>query len=288
MPGCRLLGSIIISVASLAVAQSSNSAPPSSTQTVVATEVSDGVHLARSSGVPDVNSDTSVPSTTGPVPVASANAVSTPQTTSRLSQKEELFEFDRYPRLEVILRFNLNGAGFGPSESVSGGTSIESKHFILEGRATYNNARKTNDGTVNNKKGHIRSLEASAYYRLPNYWFVGSGAGWGQLSTTNYKKEARGISFGGGSDFIAQGAGFRLYADYTPPVFDHVNGSQGVYVEFTDPSPLRQKHWMFVVSTSTQFFHQTIVDPTDPVLTAKEKSRRSFATTSSFGLRFRF
>jgi len=289
MPRSGLLGSIVISIASLTLAQNSIPTSTSSTQTTVATQLASGVQLADASRTANVAPDNDALSTAGTVPVANAIAVSTPQVNSALSEKNDWFEFDKRPRLKIFPQLNLNGEGFAVfSQSVAAGFDFESKHFLLDGVASYNNAHKANDGTGDNAKGHIRALDASAYYRLPNYWFIGTLAGWGQLSTANYKKDSFGMNFGGGTDFISGDASFRLSAAYAPSVFDHVNGSQGISFEFIEPSPLRQRHVMFVVDTDVQFFHATITDPNDPVLTALQKSLRSHSGTSRFGLLFRF
>jgi hypothetical protein len=289
MTGIGLLGFIVISIASLTLAQDSIPTSTSSTQTTVATQPASTVQLADASRTAKVAKDSDALSTAVTVPTANAIAVSTPQVNSSLSEKNDWFEFDKRPRLKIFPQLNLNGEGFAVfSESIAAGVDFESKHLLLDGVASYNNAHKANDGTGDNPKGHIRALDASAYYRLPNYWFVGTLAGWGQLSTSNYKKDSFGMSFGGGTDFVADGACFRLSAAYAPSLFDHVNGSQGISVEFIEPSPLRQRHVMFVVDTDVQFFHATITDPNNATLTEQEKNNRGHSATSRFGLLFRF
>jgi hypothetical protein len=287
MPRCGLLGSIIISIASLTLAQNSTPTSTSSTQTTVATQPASGVQLADASRTANVAPNNDALPTTGSLPIANATAASKPRN-STLSEKNNQFDFDRRPRLVFIPRFNLNGAGFGVSESVDAGADFESKHFKVETLASYNNARKTNDGTVNNQKGHIRSLGGSLYYRFPNYCFFGTSGSWGELSTTNYTKQMWGMKFGGGTDFIAQGTSFRLSAAYAPSAFDHRNGSQGPSFQFVVPSPLQQRHVMFEVDTDIMFFHATITDPNDPILTEQQKNDRSHSATSRLGLIFRF
>lgn len=284
-----LLGFIVISIASLTLAQDSIPTSTSSTQTTVATQPASPVQLADASRTANVAPDHDALPTAGTIPITKAIAVSTPQVNSPSSEKNAWFEFDKRPRLKIFPQLNLNGAGFAVfSQSIAAGIDFESKHLLLDGVASYNNAHKANDGTGDNPKGHVRALDASAYYRLPNYWFFGTLAGWGQLSTTNYKKDSFGMSFGGGADFIPGGASFRLSAAYAPSVFDHVNGSQGISFQFIEPSPLRQKHVMFVVDTGVQFFHATITDPSDAALTEQQKNNRGHSATSRFGLLFRF
>jgi hypothetical protein len=289
MPRSVLLVSIVVSIASLTFAQTSTPTNTRSTQTGVVTQTPSDTQIADAGRSPNVASDSDSLTPARSLPIANAVVVPTPQANSPLSEKNAWFEFDKRPRLKIFPQLNLNGAGFATfSQSIAAGIDFESKHFLLDGVASYNNAHKTNDGTGDNPKGHIRALDASAYYRLSNYWFIGTLAGWGQLSTTNYKKDSFGMSFGGGKDFIVNDASFRLSAAYAPSAFDHTNGSQGISFEFIEPSPLRQRHVMFVVDTSVQLFHATITDPNNATLTEQQKNNRSHSATSRFGLLFRF
>jgi len=282
MPRCGLLGSIIISIASLTLAQNS-AAPSTSSPTTVATPTASGVELADASPTADA-----APPMAGTIPIANAIAVATPQVKPLLTERQEQFAFDRRPRLVFMPKFNLNGSGFGNSESASAGVGIDSKHLVLESHASYNNARKTNDGTLNNRNGHVRSLGASAYYRLSNYWFLGTSGGWDKLSTTNYTKQVWGMNFGGGSDFVAGGTSFRLIAAYKPAAFDYRNGTQGPQFQFILPSPLAQGHVMFVENLDITFLHDTITDPNNKILTERQKSHRTHTATLSLGLILRF
>ncbi len=284
----RLLGSIIISIASLTFAQNSAPTSPSSVQTTAVAQAPNGNELANAMPSVNVGSDSDELAPVGSLPIANAIAVSTPQVGPPLSEKQERFSFDRRPRLVLMPQFNLNGGGFGNSASASGGLGIDSEHLILESLATYNEARKTNDGTVDNRNGHIRSLDTSAYYRLSNYWFFGTSGGWDKLDTTNYTKQSWGMNFGGGSDFIAGSTSFRLSAAYTPSIFDHLTGSQGPSFQFILPSPLAQGHVMFVENLGITFLHATLTDQNNPALTQEEKSERTHTATLSFGVLLRF
>ena len=293
MPRCGLLGSIIISIASLALAQ--NSTPTStSSHTTSTTQAGSGVQLADASPVANVSLAASVVPATddlsiaGTIPTANAIAVATPRVKPPLTERQEQFQFDRRPRLMFMPKFNLNGSGFGNSASASAGLGIDTKHLILETFASYNAARKTNDGTVNNRNGHVRSLNASAYYRLSNYWFLGTSGGWDKLSTTNYTKQVWGMNFGGGSDFVAGGTSFRLIAAYKPAAFDYRNGTQGPQFQFILPSPLAQGHVMFVENLDITFLHDTITDPNNKILTERQKSHRTHTASLSLGLILRF
>ena len=208
---------------------------------------------------------------------------------ANLEQKMEMFKFDKRPHLILRPTFNLNGGGFATtSQEIAGGVDFEGKHVVFRGTAAYNNARKANDGTGDNPKGHIRSLNGQLSYRLRNYWFVGTEVGWGQLSTSNYSKQGWAQSFGGGCDFLAGDTSFRLRLMYTPPFRDHSNGSQGPSAEFILPSPLAQRHVYFYERLNVSFLHATITDPADRILTEQQKADRSHTASLMLGLMFRF
>ena len=155
---------------------------------------------------------------------------------------QDVVLFDRYPHPYLLPSANLNGAGFqGVSAAMSGGFMFEAPRFSLEFHGTYNAARKVNDGTGDNPHGHVRSVNGSAFIRLPRYWLAGVNYGYGALSTTNYKKSGSGYSVGGGRDFILSDASFRMTALYGPPS----GGAQGLDVTFTLPSPITQHHFYF-------------------------------------------
>ena len=127
----------------------------------------------------------------------------------------------------------MNGEGYSPfSGGVGRGLRIDTHHLIWEGRAEYDNARKSNDNTLNNDSGHSRHLNSSIYYRFQSGWFAGRGAGWEQLSTTNYAKQAFRPSIGGGKDYFHKQCAaedcvdqwsMRLQVDYTLKGVEHVD-----------------------------------------------------------------
>jgi hypothetical protein len=206
-----------------------------------------------------------------------------------LEQKTEIFKFDERPHLILQPTFNLNGGGFATtSQEIAGGVDFEAKHMAFRATASYNNARKANDGTGSNPKGHIRSLNGQLLYRLRNYWFAGTEVGWGQLSTTNYSKQGWAQSFGGGRDFLVRDTSFRLRLMYTPPFRDHSNGSQGPTFEFILPSPLAQRHVYFYERLDVSFLHATITDPANRILTEQQTADRSHTASLQLGLMFRF
>jgi hypothetical protein len=283
------LGPVVIMVVSLAVAQNSaQSTTGESTQTVDASKSARRIEIADLTPARAAVSGAASGSVSVTVPIV--NAVSaTPTKNPKLREKQEWFQFDRRPRLVLEPSFNLNGGGFQPvSTSISGGLGLESKYLILEGLAGYHPVRKVNDGTGDNPKGHIRSLDASAYYRLPNYWFFGTSGGWGKLSTTNYSKQMWSMNFGAGTDVLTKDTSFRLSASYAPPEFDYRNGSQGATFQFIIPSPLEQGHVMFFEDVYVGHLHDTITDPNDRTLTELQTSHGHFTASCSFKLLLRF
>jgi hypothetical protein len=204
-------------------------------------------------------------------------------------EQELPFTFDHRPHFVVLPTLNLNGAGFQPvSAAIGGGFSFESPRFVAEGLATYNAARKTNDGTVDNSKGHIRSLDSSLFVRAPRYWFFGVEGGWAQLSTTNYMKESWSVGAGGGRDFTISDFSTRIKATYTPPNFDHLNGSQGANITLYLPSPLRQSRFSYYEQAGIMVYHDTITDPTNAAQTSQQVSNKHAAGSCVFGIRMRF
>jgi hypothetical protein len=96
-----------------------------------------------------------------------------------------------WPHPFVYGGVGVNGGGYSPfSGTVGGGLRIDTRHLIWESNAAYDNSHKANDNTLDNEKGHSRHLSSSIYYRFNQGWFVGGGAGWEELSTTNYTKQA--------------------------------------------------------------------------------------------------
>lgn len=189
-------------------------------------------------------------------------------------------------------------AGYAPVALLAGaGLRIDSKHFIFDANANYDNGHKTNDNTGINEKGHDRGLVGSMYYRLPSGWAFGAGARWSQLSTTNYTKSAWRPTFGGSRDFfvrdcMAEGCPhaftMRIGADYVLPGTDWQNGSQGPSVSFYLPSPSARRHVFFREILGIYRYHDTVTDRTDPVLTRMESSHHSVDSFLELTLMYRF
>jgi hypothetical protein len=209
-------------------------------------------------------------------------------TLSERSAEPELV-YDIYPRVFLVSTLNLNGGGFSVlSQSGNGGISLERPLYMLEGSFGYDNARKVNDNTTANIKGHSRTFGGSAMYRMRNGWFFGGGAAWGELSTTNYTKQHWAPSFGGGKDVLMQNFSFRLKCMYTLPGSDRINGTQGPTVTFITPSPATRHHVFFYEALSLSLFHDTVTDPSNRQLTEIQRSNRSLASYLRLWVMVRF
>ena len=201
-----------------------------------------------------------------------------------------------YPHPYLYGGLQLNGGGYAPTSGVlGGGLDLELPHLVTNIEASYDNAHKSNDGTVGNVSGHDRYLSGDAFYRLKNRWYFGGGYHWSQLSTTNYSKSASRPAFGGGKDWIHEyGYGYRggdwsmrIQVLYVTKGSDKLNGTQGPEVSFWMPSPATKHHFFVRITSTTIFFHQTITS-TDPVLTAQQTDTRSLANFAEFTFMCRF
>ena len=215
-----------------------------------------------------------------------------------------------WPRPFVYGGLGLNSGGYAPFSANGGaGLRIDTKHLIWAANVAYDNAHKSNDNTLNNNKGHDRGLGSSIYYRFNNGWFVGGGAGWSQLSTTNYAKQAFHPSLGGGTDYVHKECAaencvpqwsMRLQVDYQLKGAEHVdpkgctvpngqctNDLQGPEFTFYMPSPALAGHLFWRETAGVYMFHDTVTS-TDPSLTALQKSRRSVASFLEFTMMYRF
>ncbi len=203
--------------------------------------------------------------------------------------QENEITFDQRPHFVIIPTLSLNSGGFQPvSASGTVGTRFEGRFFLFQSDFTYDTARKTDDETLNNTKGHTRSFRSYFSYRLPARWYLGGGAGWSETSTTNYTKGAWAPYFGGGKDFFRNSASFRLSCFYKLPGSDHFNATQGPSLEFIYPSPLKDRHFYFYQSVSTTLFHTTITDPNNAELAEEQREQRSVFTRIRMGIMFRF
>jgi hypothetical protein len=215
-----------------------------------------------------------------------------------------------WPRPFVYGGLGLNGGGYSPlSGKVGAGLRIDTNRLIWEGSASYDNGHKSNDNTLNNIKGHDRGIESSIYYRVHSGWFGGGGAGWTQLSTTNYSKQAFNPSIGGGKDYLHKDCAaedcvtawsMRLQVDYKLKGAEHVNPQgcslpngqctndlQGPGITLYLPSPALAGHLYWRETVGIYTGHETVTSA-DPALTALQKSNRSVSPFLDFTMMYRF
>lgn len=194
----------------------------------------------------------------------------------------------RYPHPYVYGGLQLNGAGYSPTAWLGGaGLNIELKHLIFDSSASYDTAHKTNDNTVNNDNGHDRNLEGNAFFRL-NRFYLGGGASWSELSTTNYTKQAWHPDFGVGRDWLREDFSLRGQVLYLLPGTDHLNAAQGPEFSLWLPSPATAHHFFFRDTVGIYEFHTTITDPSDVPLTAAQTRSRSVTGFANLTLMYRF
>lgn len=214
-----------------------------------------------------------------------------------------------WPRPFIYGGLGLNGGGYAPlSGKVGARLRSDQNHLIWSASAAYDNSHKANDNTTNNTNGHERALDSSIYYRFNNGWFLGGGASWSELSTTNYTKQGFHPSVGGGKDYFhkqcaAEGCvtrwSMRLQVDYKMKGAEHVdakgcsvpngqctNDLQGPMVSFFLPSPALAGHLYWRETVGVYTFHETVTS-TDPALTALQKSHRSVTSFLEFTMMYR-
>lgn len=202
------------------------------------------------------------------------------------------------PHPYVGVSAELMGGGYAPLAAKGTiGFQVQSRWLSFDASAAYDNGHKSNDGTQPNPKGHDRYLATTAYLRLPSGWFVGPGARWSQLSSTNYTKSAWRPTFGGAKDFLTSDClkencvgqfNFRISADYVLPGNDWQNGSQGPSISFWFPSPSVRRHFYLRETIEVYRFHDTVTDRTDLALTREQQRNHSHDSFAEFALIFRF
>lgn len=184
---------------------------------------------------------------------------------------------------------SLNSGGYSPF-SVNGraGINVERERVIANFFAGYDTARKRNDGTIGNDKGHIRDLAGTAFYRFGN-WHMGGGYRFSQTATTNYTKQNGHILAGGGHDWATT----RIDALYLSPALDEytrypdgtscrcTNNVQGIEVGIWLPNPHSNHHLFWHQTVTTIWFHDTQFAP-------NVQKPHSTATFINFNLMYRF
>jgi len=194
----------------------------------------------------------------------------------------------KYPHPYLVGGLQLQGGGYAPTAWAGAvGVNVELKHLVLDSSASYAAAHKVNDNTINNHSGHQRGLDGNAFYRF-NKLYLGGGASWSQLSTTNYTKQSWHPAIGVGHDWLREGFSMRGQVLYVLPGDDHLNGTQGPEFSLWLPSPAAAHHVFWRQTIGIYAFHETVTDPSDKVLTAEQVGSRSVTGYVSFNLMYRF
>lgn len=105
---------------------------------------------------------------------------------------------------------SLVGNGYqSMAANVGSGFLLNSRQLIGDFETYYVNAKKTNDGTFNNRSGHERFLQGRMFIRSHKGLYFGGGAQWSETATTNYTKKGWRPTFGAGQDFFTDGFNMR-------------------------------------------------------------------------------
>jgi hypothetical protein len=202
------------------------------------------------------------------------------------------------PRPFVYAGAGLMGGGYAPlAVQGGGGLRVDSARFLAFAEGSYDNGHKTNDGDQPNPKGHDRGLDGAAYFRFSSGWYLGAGASWSQLSTTNYTKGGWRPTFGGGKDYFhrrcagedcASDFSMRLGVDYVMPGTDHTNAVQGPLLTLFMPSPSSKGHFFFRMTEGIYEFHETVTEPANAPLTQQQIGDRSMTSFGELTLMYRF
>jgi hypothetical protein len=283
MPRCGLLGSIVICLASLTLAQTDS---PSTVNT------QDKSLLARTGPPSTINTQDNLA-------LVQTNSPSTSNTQAKLAfaqtdSPSTVNAQDKRPRLEFEPRLNLNGGGFQlVSGSMTAGTGMEDRHLAWHVFGTYDAATKATYETgnspstyavISNPHGNIRTVGGSLYGRTSGGWLFGTEGSYTQLRTTAYTKATWGIGVGGGHDWMhatcptcSEGSftSVRLTVEYGIPTHPgQPDTENGFTAEFTMPSPIEtDRHVFFKVNA----FGGWICDP-----------KCGSDGSASYGVMFRF
>lgn len=193
------------------------------------------------------------------------------------------------PRPIIYAGPALQGGGYQMvAGDVGGGLLMRSGALLADVEGYYSNAKKVNDGTINNYKGHERFLQGRLFVPWRHGTYFGGGAQWSETSTTNYEKKGWRPTFGGGMDRISEKISWRFQALYVTKGTDRLNGVQGPEFQVWLPSPASAAHFFFRETVGVYEYHTTVTDPTDRALTASQTGQRSAAGFTDFALVWRF
>lgn len=201
------------------------------------------------------------------------------------------------PRPYVFVGPEGMGGGYAPLAFEEGvGLRLDTKHFLADTTAWYDNAHKVNDNDQPNPSGHDRGLTGAMYYRLSSGWAFGGGARWNELVTTNYYKSAWRPTFGGSKDLIWGACGenckpsfaMKIGVDWLTAGTDRMNGVHGPLISFYLPTPSLKGHIFYRETVGVYRFHTTVTEPSNRPLTEQQTSQRSFDRFMELTLMYRF
>jgi hypothetical protein len=162
------------------------------------------------------------------------------------------------PRPILFAGPSLVGNGYQTfAGNFGGGFLLNSSKLLGNFEAYYMNARETNNGTLNNRKGHERFLRGRIFFPWRRGLYFGGGAQWSETATTNYTRKAWRPVLGLGGDHFAQDWSCRWQVLYILPGADHVNAVQGAEFQFWLPSPASENHFFFRETLGMYEFHTT-------------------------------
>jgi hypothetical protein len=193
------------------------------------------------------------------------------------------------PHPFIFLGPSLVGNGYQDLAAHFGsGFLLKSRQLVGDFEVSYMNAKKVNDGTVNNYSGHERFLQGGLFVPWKRGVYFGGGARWSETATTNYTKKAWRPTLGIGQDYFTEGFNTRWQVVYVTKGSDHSNALQGPEVQFWLPTPASRSHFVYRQTIGIYEFHTTITDPRDPILTARQTSQRHLAVFVDFSLGWKF
>lgn len=221
----------------------------------------------------------------------------------------------KLPHVMGELTLDLNGNGssvFGASARPA--VNFENKYFSSMSSYTYTLTKKSDDDTVNNRKGREIHAEEALFLKLHKGWLIGGGAGFAKLSTTNYDKYHNLWKAGFGRDYYWNtGNSMRVSLAYlqewnektsypTLQTFTSPggtgsyqayscqcgNGGKGIDINIWYPNPGSNHHFFFHGQSTFLIFHTSVVDPYNVKLTKLDKSQHSIGDWLSFGFVARF
>jgi len=175
------------------------------------------------------------------------------------------------PHPDVYIAPSLMPAGYAIGAiRAEVGLNVESCHLLANAGTAYDNGRAANDNGPPNPKGHDRYLDGGIYFR-PSRWFSG------------------------GYDLIQRPCStcrpvfsMRIEGNWFTAGNDWEDGSHGMEISISLPSPRETNHCFFLERVSVITAHQTVTDRSNIPLTLSQRANRSVTCYGSFGIVYRF